>query len=697
MNFRFILLFLLFSTLAVSQNNPNDCENAIVICGDSSLVIEPDGIGFDEFSLPGNFTPPCYNFIQHRIWFKFEFVESGTFTFDLIPDNGIDDYDFAIFGPNVYCTSLGHAIRCSSTNPQAAGVPADTGLNMTETDTEEGPGEDGNGYLRYIDAVAGDVYYLLVDRAQGSGPFSLFYTGTAKLPVDVIANQVEDLLQCDSDGVPDERTDFNLELQSETIIGGQTDVTVTYHDNLNDASIGINPLTSPYRNTSNPQTIYARIERNTGCSDITTFELEIGNPSLLAPADVVLCSNNDSESYVLDNIISSVIPDPTGYVFSYYNSEEDAINSDNPIGRSVDFTTTPRTIFVRVSDQFDEVCFSITSFQGYINNIQLAGQPTNISSCDNNLNGTIIVNLLEKDSEILNGRNPLEFEILYFTSREDRLAGINNVSGNFHTNSNPQTIYVKFIENVTGCFDYVQFNIIINPLPNPVFTQDTFIYCLNSSELLPISVQSGFQYYVWSTGEEGRNLNTIFINAPGTYTVTATNRFDCTNSATLEVLPSNIATITNLEITDFNGSNNSVTITVEGLGDYEYSLNNNFGFQNENYFNGLSNGFHTVYVRDKNGCGVVSEKFLVLDYPRYFTPNNDGINDYWGITGIYEFPNCKIYIFDRFGKLLKQISPISRGWDGTNQKGTPMPSSDYWFTIDIENRPQYRGHFTLKR
>lgn len=697
MNFKLTYFFLLFTVLAISQNNPNDCVNAIVICGDSSLGIEPDGIGFDEFSLPGNFVPPCYSFDHHSIWFKFEIVESGTFMFDLVPDNGTDDYDFAIFGPDASCTSLGYAIRCSSTNPDQAGVPADTGLNMTETDTEEGPGDDGNGYLRYIDAEAGDVYYLLVDRAVGSGPLSFFYTGTAKLPTEVVANQPENMVQCDSDGLPDERTDFNLEMQSTTVMGGQTDVVVTYHENLNDASIGHNPLASPYRNTSNPQTIYARIMRSNGCSDITTFDLKIGNPTLLNPDDVVLCSYNDSETYVLDNIIPSVIADPNGYVFSYHNSQQDANDNVSPIGRTVNFTIIPRTIFVRVRDRFDENCFSITSFRGYINNIEVAGQPSNVLACDINRNEKIIVNLSEKDSEILNGRNPLDFEILYFTSAEDRLAGINNVSGNFQNTTNPQTIYVKFTENATACFDYTQFNIVINPLPNPAFGQDSYIYCLNSSEDLRISVQAGFEYYVWSTGEEGRSLSSIFIDSPGNYTVTTTNRYGCKNDVTVEVFPSNVATITNLEITDFNSDNNSVTINVEGPGEYEYALNNDSQYQDDNFFTGLSNGYYTVHVRDKNGCGIVSKKFLVLDYPRFFTPNNDGFNDYWSLTGINEFPNSKIYIFDRFGKLLKQISPISRGWDGTNQKGIPMPSSDYWFTIDLEDRPQYRGHFTLKR
>lgn len=696
MKIKLLLLFLGFTIDGIAQN-PNDCVNAITICGNSSLGIDPSGIGFDEFSLPGNETPPCYYFDQNTIWFKFIIVESGTFTFDLIPDNGEDDYDFAIYGPTVTCTTLGASIRCSSTNPQEAGVQVATGLNMDETDVNEGPGIDGNGYLMYIDALAGDTYYLLVDRAVGSGPLSLFYSGTAKLPNPVVANQAENFTNCDTDGNPDGLTDFNLELQTSDIIGSQTDVTVTYHETLNDASIGINALTSPYHSISNPQTIYARIQRPNGCNDLTTFTIEVGSPELISPEDVVFCNYTATVLYVLDSIIPEIILDPQGFVFSYHYTEDDANNNVNAIGRTVNLTAAPITIYVRATDENDPLCFAITSFQGYINKIKLSSQPEGFVECDENFDEKISVNLNEKNDEILNGLLATDFQISYYTSIADRLNGTNPVSGNFQNTENPQTIYAKMLEIETGCFDYTQFNIVVNPLPIPVFDQEFYYYCLNATEKLQISVQGGFRYYVWNTGEEGVNLNKILVDTPGIYSVTVTSYFGCEDSVSVEVLASNIATITDIKINDFNGKNNSIEIIVEGEGDYEYALNSTSFYQDSNIFNGLANGYHVVFVRDKLGCGVVSQEILILDYPRFFTPNNDSHNDYWHIIGMNEFSDAKIYIFDRFGKFLKQIPPRSKGWDGTNQKGNSLPASDYWFTIDLRDRPQYRGHFTLKR
>ncbi len=144
-----IILIMAFFGILNAQN-ANDCTDAIVLCGDTPLGIQPSGVGFDEFSLPGNIPPPCYSFNNQTAWFKVEIDQAGSFTFDIVPENSDDDYDFAVYGPVQNCQNLGNAIRCSSTYPPSANVNANTGLNNTEIDTEEGPGSDGNGYLKAI-------------------------------------------------------------------------------------------------------------------------------------------------------------------------------------------------------------------------------------------------------------------------------------------------------------------------------------------------------------------------------------------------------------------------------------------------------------------------------------------------------------------------------------------------------------------
>jgi gliding motility-associated-like protein len=88
----------------------------------------------------------------------------------------------------------------------------------------------------------------------------------------------------------------------------------------------------------------------------------------------------------------------------------------------------------------------------------------------------------------------------------------------------------------------------------------------------------------------------------------------------------------------------------------------------------------------------------VLGAPKFFTPNGDSYNDYWNIKGVDAKLNAKtiIRIFDRYGKLLTQINPLSLGWDGTYNKQT-LPADDYWYTIELNNGRIVKGHFSLLR
>ncbi|MBC5836281.1 T9SS type B sorting domain-containing protein, partial [Flavobacterium sp. F372] len=96
----------------------------------------------------------------------------------------------------------------------------------------------------------------------------------------------------------------------------------------------------------------------------------------------------------------------------------------------------------------------------------------------------------------------------------------------------------------------------------------------------------------------------------------------------------------------------------------------------------------------------LSQPITVIDYPKYFTPNGDGIHDTWNVIGLNQ-ADAKLYIFDRYGKLIKQLSTAenSPGWDGT-YNGLQAPSTDYWFTIDFKEnseQKQFKSHFSLKR
>ena len=87
------------------------------------------------------------------------------------------------------------------------------------------------------------------------------------------------------------------------------------------------------------------------------------------------------------------------------------------------------------------------------------------------------------------------------------------------------------------------------------------------------------------------------------------------------------AIISDILISDFTMNQNTIEVIVEGVGDYEYSING-VDYQGFSVFTNVDSGSYLIFVRDKNGCGIVNKRVDLLMYPKFFTPNKDGINDY---------------------------------------------------------------------
>lgn len=229
------------------------------------------------------------------------------------------------------------------------------------------------------------------------------------------------------------------------------------------------------------------------------------------------------------------------------------------------------------------------------------------------------------------------------------------------------------------------------------------------------AVADGFRWYLNINGTEtllSENRN-IRITDTGNYRLEAYNivvrsgiPIECSSSKNFSVVSSEIATIESVDIIRLI-SGKEVTINAVGIGNYEYAMDDENGpYQNDSVFENISEGPHIVYVRDKNGCGIafkVIERELALsDFPNFFTPNGDGVNDFWQFIPppendkIVDIVKGRISIFDRYGRLLVQIDPKSHGWDGS-YKGDPVPSSDYWFSAVSFDRQEIKGHFALKR
>ena len=283
---------------------------------------------------------------------------------------------------------------------------------------------------------------------------------------------------------------------------------------------------------------------------------------------------------------------------------------------------------------------------------------------------------------------PSSYTVSFFESTSSTIA-LPTIYTN--TTAYNQPVFAR-IMNIQGCYSDYPVNLVIKTF-NEIVTDEEVGLCETSSIIL--NAGSGFSSYTWNTTPV-ETTQSITVDTPGTYIVTLTNSNNCSKTKTFTVTTSGIATINDVIINDFS-DNNTITVDYSGLGVYEFSLDGT-NYQSSAIFNNLNEGEYTVFVRDTKGCGEVSKSFYILDYPKYFTPNGDGTNDFWRIKNLNKrnLQNSTIDIFDRYGKLVFQINPRNQVWDG-NFNGYALPSSDYWFVIQLTDGKIVKGHFTLKR
>ena len=317
---------------------------------------------------------------------------------------------------------------------------------------------------------------------------------------------------------------------------------------------------------------------------------------------------------------------------------------------------------------------------------EIAINQTIFEFCDNygNQDGISTVNLNSLISEIYSNL-PANFTVGFYANSTSNTI-LNN---SFTTTSSSEIIYAQ-ITNFNGCYTRVPITLKIIPLN--VQNDQTITICENENANL--YVNGTYTSYSWSH-DASLNTASTTVNQAGTYTVTVENSLGCTNSIIFTVIEVVTPSILNIDINQFS-TNNSALISVLNTENYLFSLDN-INFQSSPLFSNLTAGEYTVFVKNNLGCETVFAHFYILDYPKYFTPNGDGYNDYWNIKNLDKLPNPSfISIFDRFGKLLYKFKEDDLGWNGTlNNK--IMPSTDYWFTLEFKNDKTIKGHFSLIR
>lgn len=417
------------------------------------------------------------------------------------------------------------------------------------------------------------------------------------------------------------------------------------------------------------------------CFDIFG-EFEVGSDLIINDVFNLNCDGGSGPSDILVDVLGT-----PPYNFSIVSPLFIDNGNDN-----VFIDLSPGVYEIRVED----ACGSIETIM--VNSLDLLpvvsiGTPSDLVICNEVFANQGVFDLSQQNAQLLGNQNPENLTITYHLNQSDADSGNNPISEIYENVTNPQTIYARMIHNTLDiCYETTSFQLKVGFTPQ--LGPDEFITICEDSYLL-LSANSGYSSYLWSSGETTRE---IVVNTSGVFSVNVTNDysdFSCNATKTFTVDVSSIANIDSIVKEDFTSNSNSIAIQVSGLGDYEYSLDG-INYQSESYFADLLSGDYTVFVRDRNGCGVTTNTISLLNYKKFFTPNGDGLNEYWQISGSQFEANLQVYIYNRYGKLLTSFFGNQVGWDG-RYNGKNLPASDYWFVVERNNGQTYSGHFTLKR
>lgn len=444
------------------------------------------------------------------------------------------------------------------------------------------------------------------------------------------------------------------------------------------------------------------VDLPSGCT--AEDEVEIFFDQISLPDQLSVSTCVDDEGLGIFNLfdLSNQI-DNNLQVLDFYSTEDDAEAGINSISSPNNYENLSPSETVYASILSPGNCIAIEEVFLFGGNNEL--DDVFYTFCEATDTALLSFNVLDIKNVVADQLGYQPQDVSIFETESNALAQSQSISSeflDFDAGLVPNSIFAR-IEVENECVGITE--IILDQTEGINFIEDTteFLLCENenSGVLLSATLENSNSEvtYIWSTGATTENIS---VYESGNYSVEVLStqiinaqEVVCTNSKTFTVSASSLPEVSYTQ-TGFTGIDNQLIINAEGSGDYEFALND-FGYVDDNVFDVVQTE-NTLFVRDKKGCGVVSINFVALKIPDFFTPNADGINDYWQIEGLRQTENevKTIFIFDRYGKLIFESSPQLIGWDGT-YRGKPVPAQDYWYKIELNSGKSITGHLTLKR
>jgi gliding motility-associated-like protein len=495
----------------------------------------------------------------------------------------------------------------------------------------------------------------------------------------------------------------NASLSSRNIVGCSYSIEATENFNINNAREGEIYVVMITNFSLKPGFISLQ---QTNISDPNAGTTDCSIVSILGD-DQKICGEN-SVKLVAKNVIANSFE---WYIF------DDALNDfkiiPNQSSANLNVTEAGRyEIIVAGTGITDEVLIEFFDLPEAVKPLDLVG-------CSNETSAIFDLTIVENELTQNYADSLDTFKIDYYESRVNFENGIAIENPIAFEGMDQQEILATITNQTSGCTSLpVSFKLLIQPVPVIILNETTILcFDLNGNIMAPVSLGQdlGAGYtYNWTPandpdGDGVQNPNFIINEVPGesNISVLISNKISgCSSAFSTEIKVYAAPQGVSVQISgnDFDVGYVVTGTALGGMGEeatYEYRLDDG-SWQLSASFASVPGGNHTISAREINGCGsAISQPFRLIGYPRFFTPNSDGYNDTWNVINDAEISITKVFIFDRYGKLLKQLDPTAGGWDGTYNSQV-MPADDYWFLLefqdaDSEIQKRFKGHFTLKR
>ncbi len=645
-----ILLLVLgcFSGLRTLQAQHEDCRSALLICSDEDVNFIPNGRGIDDFNNPNNSEGCLQRRENFSVWFYFELredmpLDSGLLTFEILDERQSvrQDYDFAVYGPDLNCDSLGEPVRCSFRQLTLTEDTVRTGLQFGETDTTESA-TTGNGFVAPLEVGPGEGFFLLVDFFVAADPgnsfdsttvqdFTLSWGGAAAPFLNCVANPNCDLVTFNA--FPDTSvcagSSLQLESEATNTYGAESyfwegaSGTLSFLDSPNDTNTLL-VIPTDFTGTLT----YQAMVKEGACEHTDSVQIQvIGAPEPEITGDTILCPGDTNLLSVSGGFYVSYQwqDGSTGSVFTATQAGDYSVTVVSDLGcPGTDTIRLRESIFPTPLISGDTLLCpgettTLTAHGGFASYEWSTGETTQSISLNNDgfygLTVTDAENCSnEQTIEVVSLNNPVPgingpaslcsgdtvtllaergfADYLWSTGELDTFARVSM-----------QGTYSLTVTDQFGCVGSNQLSLIERPNPTPQINGDS-TFCSNREALLQAS--PGFNNYLWSNGTTG---DTLLTNIPGIYSVVVTDNFGCSGTATFET-DSLALPLVNISGPDQFCAGDSIDLNAsQGLSTYLWTNGST-----EQTIRIGSSDLYGLTVTDPNGCENQTT-FLVTENP----------------------------------------------------------------------------------